>query len=187
MAPCMSRPRATRPRLIALCGVLLAGVLSGCSSTPTDSDTAGLSAMPGELTVVVWSKELQALVPARGRVTSLSSQESVPFDTQGQASTGLTLTLSPGRYSVLVEQRYDSSGSVQQVSGERVLYVEPGARETLEVVVTDRKELGRLRPSSAQASPQIPSAPRSSRAAARARSSFPEASTLPLPLESASG
>ncbi|MGE0707654.1 MAG: hypothetical protein AB7N76_08305 [Planctomycetota bacterium] len=172
-------PRSLPPWLL-----LLSCLLAGCASDPVvavDQPATG----SGELQVVVWWEKGQAPVGARGKVTSLSSLESVPFDTRGRAVEGQVLSLSPGRYSVSVEHRYQETGpahGLQAVSGERVVYVEPGVRTTVTVTVTDREgDMGCAR--------RLLGSPRAGQALIRplVGRPTPKESALPLPLEPSSG
>lgn len=126
-----------RPNLLACSLALL--LLGGCSSAPVEVAPPEAIATRGDLTLVVWF-ESGGPVPARGTVTSLTSAEAVPFDTRETPREGVTLSLEAGRYTVAVEARYDDSGSPRPVKGERVFYLEPNARESLRVVVSDRED-----------------------------------------------
>lgn len=119
--------------------------LLGCSSTPEPISVEGPQ-LTGELSVIVWSKELQGPVAARGTVTPESGDEALPFDTRQDPASGRTLTLTPGRYSVVVSHRYLGTGALQPVTGEQVLYVEPGRRHEVTVVAEDKGEIGWRKP-----------------------------------------
>lgn len=135
----------SRPMFLACSLALL--LTGGCGSTPEATVDVASEAIAtrGEVTVVVWL-EAGGPVPARGTVTSLSTTESLAFDTRESASKGMTLSLEAGRYAVAVESRYEESGSLRPVKGERVFYLEPNAHESLRVVVSDRDDdIGSLR------------------------------------------
>jgi hypothetical protein len=135
-------------RLASLLALLLAApLLVGCAGSSEAGASVDEIPLSGELVVVVYSEKIQAAVPARGTVTPIGESSSVPFDTVRAVDEGKTLTLAPGRYTVAVTHRVLGSGSLQPVTGEQVLYVEPGARHEITVVVKDRQgDLGRLLP-----------------------------------------
>ena len=156
-------PKTVRSVLLLLC-------LSGCSSAePTSSGGDLPISTTSELTIVVWSSHLQREVPATGAVISTdnaSRQEA--FDSRSSPTRGNTLTLRPGQYQIAVRFRYLATG-VQRVDGEEVVYLEPGAKTTVRVVVSDQKEdIG-------------------SRPAAPTQPISPAVETPPLPLESRPG
>lgn len=127
--------------------------LGGCASAPEPAPVES-AATSGELTLVVVFESVGP-VPARGKVTSLSTMESILFDTSQDPDGGQTLTLEAGQYSVAVEGRYLPSGSLQPVKGERVLYLDADARELLRVIVSDREDMG-LSQSPKATTPRLP-------------------------------
>lgn len=140
-------------RSTLLACVLALPFLGGCASAPEPAPMES-AATSGELTLVVVFESVGP-VPARGKVTSLSTMESILFDTSQDPDGGQTLTLEAGQYSVAVEGRYLPSGSLQPVKGERVLYLEADAREFVRVIVSDREDMGYSQSSQAT-TPRLP-------------------------------
>lgn len=122
--------------------LLFALVLAGCSSSPDlEDDEAPLLSRTSELTVIIVSQHLQQPVPATGKLTSLADGTSRAVDTRATPGEGQRLIgLQPGRYRVAIEYRYLEGEGVQPVEGADALYLEPGAKRKLNVVVGDRKE-----------------------------------------------
>ena len=186
----MLRPALILPLLLALSGAL---VLQGCSSVdPEVSDSAGVST--GEIQVGVWSELLKRRVPAAGTLVNLGEGASRPLDTRGTPEAVQTFTeLPPGQYEVRVERRFSASGSTR-VTGSARVYLEPGASETLSVVVSETSSSSRgsadLKRRHAQRRhaqrrhvkrwPAIHGAP-------RAPYQSPKVAALPLPLEQPPG
>jgi hypothetical protein len=116
-------------------------LLAGCSSSPDASDASPVAvgtSRTSELTVIAWSNHLQRAVPAIGTVTFVDDGTTYALNTAGDA--GQTLTgLEPGRYRVTFRKR-KTDGTPKRIDGEEAVYLEPGERRTITVVVVDPKD-----------------------------------------------
>lgn len=104
----------------------------------------------GTVHVVVWSVHLQRAVAAEGTLTSRADGTRREFATRSDPANGATITgLPAGPYRISVLRRIGADGRAQRVEGAEEVYLEPGARVEVTVVVTDREgELGWIHPSS---------------------------------------
>lgn len=143
-----------------LYSLVLCSSLTGCGAAEVAVEE-GPTSTTCDLTVVVWSEHLQRAVPASGHLVSLSDDSRQVIDTRSDPARGQTLTLQPGQYQIRIDFRRVSAGT-QKVEGEEVVYLEPGEKRSVRLVVTDRKD---------------------SRIGYHRRKNSPEASTPPLPLE----
>lgn len=109
---------------------------AGCASTvPPYQEGPGGTA---ELTVRVWSTAVQAPVPGRGSVVELGSGARQRFDTGGLENISQSFVgLRPGLYEVRAEERWDGR-RVKPVQGALRIYLEPGARESVDVIAADQ-------------------------------------------------
>ena len=136
----------TRPFLLLtlLLGLLAQATLSGCAAEPVASEDSGPQRF-ASLRVVVWSVQTQAAVTAEGVLTSRSdaSQTLVKTPRQDPAEGQMLTGLLPGAYRLQINKRLDPSGRMQRVEGLEDVYLEPGQRAEITIVVTDREgELG---------------------------------------------
>lgn len=145
--------RSRGPTLLLV--VLLA--CAGCSSAEPAGDFVA-TARTASLTLVVWSAHTQRAVAADGLLTFISDGTRREINTRATPTEGTSITgLAPGAYRVQITRRNDPSGKQKRVDGVEDIYLEPGQRAEVTIVVTDREgELGLLRvepsPSSASSS-----------------------------------
>jgi hypothetical protein len=137
-----------------LVGLALGGPIGlvGCAST---EDAPPRAVETASLTVIVWSAQMQAAVPAVGTVTSKADGTSHEIDTRSDPASGCRVAgLQPGAFEVKIARRFDRAGKPQNVDGVEQVYLEPGATKELTVVATDRGgEVGYLFPSTPDAPP----------------------------------
>ena len=117
--------------------------LTGCAG-PDPLPEPGMGSA-ATLVVVVWSAHTQKAVPAEGTLTPRSDGTARAFNTRTAPEEGQSISgLAPGAYRVQVTRRFDpTSGKPQRVDGVEEVYLEPGQRAQVTVVVTDREgELG---------------------------------------------
>jgi hypothetical protein len=131
-------------RLLLLSMLLLpTAQLAGCAAPdplpgPSVSRTA-------TLVIVVYSAHAQRAVAAEGTLTMRADGSTRAFDTRGTPDEGQAITgLAPGAYRVQISRRFDPSGRARRVDGVEEVYLEPGQRSQVTIVVIDREgELGR--------------------------------------------
>lgn len=130
-------PRNIFPILLLLIGC------SGCSSV---APAVNEGTRVGTVNVVVWSVHSQRAVPAEGTLISRADGTRRDFTTRANPAEGATLTgLPAGPYRITVQRRLEPAGRPQRVEGAEEIYLEPGKRVEVTVVVTDREgELGLL-------------------------------------------
>lgn len=99
------------------------------------------------LTVVVWSAHTQRAVAADGLLTFVADGTRREINTRATPTEGTSITgLAPGAYRLQITRRNDPSGKPKRVDGVEDIYLEPGQRAEVTIVVTDREgELGLLR------------------------------------------
>ncbi|MCO5172021.1 MAG: hypothetical protein M9894_37455 [Planctomycetes bacterium] len=117
-------------------------LLAGCSGAEPAPERGPRTA---SLDVVVWSVHGQRPVAAEGTLTSRADGNRREFNTRANPAQGTNITgLPPGAYRITITRRFDPAGRPQRVEGIEEIYLEPGARAQVTVVVTDREgELGR--------------------------------------------
>lgn len=114
-------------------------LLAGCGGGPERVSEPPVVVAACELTVIVWSEQLQSAVPAVGTVTGEVGFKA-SFDTSNKAAEGQTLTgLEPGRYVVSLHHRVLTKARTKRVDGEEAVYLEPGERRSVTVVAVDRE------------------------------------------------
>lgn len=118
-------------------------LLIGCAGSEPAPIEGG--ARTGTVNVVVWSVHSQRAVPAEGTLTSRSDGARREFTTRTTPDAGATIgNLPPGPYRISISRRFEAGGRAQRVEGVEDIYVEPGSRVEVTIVVTDREgELGR--------------------------------------------
>lgn len=116
--------------------------LLGCAGSDPVPSEGG--ARTGTVNVVVWAVHSQRPVPAEGTLTSRLDGTRRDFSTRTNPAEGATLTnLPPGPYRISVLRRFDPAGRAQRVEGYEEVYLEPGGRVEVTIVVSDREgELG---------------------------------------------
>lgn len=127
--------RALLPTLLLLIGC------AGSGPVPTEGGPRS-----GTVNVVVWSVHAQRAVPAEGTLTFRVDGTRREFTTRANPAEGASVgNLPPGPYRISILRRFDPAGRAQRVEGTEDVYLEPGARVELTIVVSDREgELGWL-------------------------------------------
>lgn len=117
-------------------------LLLGCAGPDPIGSDAG--ARTGTVSVVVWAVHSQRAVPAEGTLTSRVDGSRREFSTRTNPAEGTSITnLPPGPYRISVTRRFDAAGKAQRVEGYEEVYLEPGGRVEVTIVVSDREgELG---------------------------------------------
>ena len=131
--------------------LLLPLLLAGCTSAPPTAGPRTPTDASCELTVIAWSDHLQRAVPATGTMTFLEDETTFALDTSaaGNPAAGHTVSgLESGRYRVTFKHRR-TGAKTKGLDGEEVVYLEPGERRAVTVVVVDREDdIGLLVPAS---------------------------------------
>jgi hypothetical protein len=134
-----------RTNRLATLVTLLACVagITGCSSAEPAVGVGGTQ-RAASLTVIVWSAHTQRPVAADGLLTCIADGTRREINTRTTPDAGTSITdLAPGAYRVQITRRADPSGRPKRVDGVEDIYLEPGQRAEVTIVVTDREgELG---------------------------------------------
>ncbi|MBX3471337.1 MAG: hypothetical protein KF878_31090 [Planctomycetes bacterium] len=132
--------------------LFILALLAGCSGAEPVQERGPRTA---SLDVLVWSVHGQRPVAAEGTLTSRADGNRREFNTRANPAQGTSITgLPPGAYRITITRRFDPTGRPQRVEGIEEIYLEPGARAQVTVVVTDREgELGRVPTSTGGAFP----------------------------------
>lgn len=117
--------------------------IAGCSSAEPAVSVGGAQ-RTASLTVIVWSAHTQRPVAADGMLTFVADGTRRELNTRTTPDAGTSITdLAPGAYRVQITRRADPSGRPKRVDGVEDIYLEPGQRAEVTIVVTDREgELG---------------------------------------------
>jgi len=148
----------SRPPHLLIALLACAGALgtAGCSGVEQVDHGAASPQRAASLTVVVWSAQTQRAVSADGLLTFVADGTHREINTRANPAEGTSISgLAPGAYRVQIIRRADPSGRAKRVDGLEDIYLEPGQRAEVTIVVTDREgELGsrNSEPSSSPAS-----------------------------------